>query len=84
MTHIVNGMAGNVESHSTLNASKILNITAVLDQEHYGFSKLTFHSATKLTSQFIKGVDGSVGDEVTVLKKPTSAAGYQARGLGYE
>ncbi|WPH02674.1 acid phosphatase [Acrodontium crateriforme] len=70
MTHIINGMAGNIESHSTLNAGqKPANITAVLDQQHYGFSKLTFHSDEKLTWQFIKGQDGSVGDELTIIKK---------------
>ncbi|TKA65427.1 Acid phosphatase [Friedmanniomyces simplex] len=77
MTHIINGMAGNIESHSTINASEILNITAVLNQYNYGFSKLTFHNATTLTSQYIKGIDGSVGDEVTVVKKgSTAASGY--------
>jgi len=77
MTHIVNGMAGNIESHSSINASNILNITAVLNQYNYGFSKLTFHNATHLTSQYIKGVDGSVGDEVTVIKKgAANASGY--------
>jgi len=79
MTHIINGMAGNVESHSSINASKILNITAVLNQYNYGFSKLTFHNATTLTSQYIKGVDGSVGDEITVVKKGSAAAS----GYGY-
>lgn len=70
LTYIINGMAGNIESHSTLASGKQpLNITAVLDQQHYGFSKLTFHNASAFTWQFIKGDDGSVGDEVTVLKK---------------
>lgn len=32
LTTIVNGMAGNIESHSTINASQILNYTAVLNQ----------------------------------------------------
>ncbi|KAK3069564.1 hypothetical protein LTR53_011996 [Teratosphaeriaceae sp. CCFEE 6253] len=77
MTHIVNGMAGNIESHSSINASNILNITAVLNQYNYGFSKLTFHNATTMTSTYIKGVDGSVGDQVKVVKKGSSAAaGY--------
>lgn len=44
-------------------------ITAVLDYKHYGFSKITFESATKLTWQFIRGDDGSVGDELTLIKK---------------
>lgn len=81
MTHIINGMAGNVESHSTLPANETLNITAVLDQKHYGFSKLTFHNASQATWQFIRGVDGKIGDELTLIKKPAAASSYQ--NLGY-
>lgn len=69
MTHIINGMAGNIESHSTLGDDPLLNITNVLDDKHYGFSKLTFHNATALTWQFIKGDGSGVGDELTLLKK---------------
>lgn len=69
LTHIINGMAGNIESHSTLSSDENeLKITNVLDQKNYGFSKLTFHSAKKLTWQFIRGVDGAVGDELTLTK----------------
>jgi len=68
ITHIVNGMAGNIESHSELSTGEsILNITAVLDTKHYGFSKLTIN-ATAASWQFIKGADGSIGDHVTLLK----------------
>jgi hypothetical protein len=70
MTHIINGMAGNIESHSTLEAGQSpLNITAVLDFQHYGFSKLKVINSTALSMSFIFGQDGSVGDEVTLLKK---------------
>lgn len=68
LTHIVNGMAGNIESHSTLGSDKKLNITNVLDQTNYGFSKITIESATKLTWQMIQGKDGKVGDTLTLLK----------------
>lgn len=69
LTHITNGMAGNIESHSVLTSDEpVLNITNVLDQKNYGFSKLTIHSAKKLTWQMIQGKDGQVGDEVTLLK----------------
>lgn len=37
-------MAGNIESHSTINASEILNYTAVLNQYDFGFSTLTIHN----------------------------------------
>lgn len=70
MTHIINGMAGNVESHSALDEGQSLaNVTAVLDDEHYGFSKLSVVNKNELKWQFIRGIDGTVGDELTLLKK---------------
>lgn len=69
MTHIVNGAAGNIESHSTLPANETLPITNVLNQKDYGFGKLTVNSATQASWQWIKGVDGSVGDKLTLLKR---------------
>jgi hypothetical protein len=69
ITHLINGMAGNIESHSVLNAGQSpANITAVLDQSHYGFSKLTVVDAKTAKWEFIKGEDGSVGDYLTLLK----------------
>lgn len=63
-------MAGNIESHSTLSKGQSpLNITCVLDQSHYGFSKLTIHNETVLTWSFVKGSDGSSGDDFTLVKK---------------
>ena len=67
MTHIVNGMAGNIESHSTLAANKTLNITNILDQTHYGFSRLTVLSGTELKWEFVQG-DGPIGDTFTLIK----------------
>ena len=81
MTHIVNGMAGNIESHSTIAESKLLNITAVVDQEHYGFNKLTVHNATALTLTFVRG-DGVVGDEVTLLKPKKAGCGGKSKPKG--
>ena len=68
LVHVINGMAGNIESHSTLGTDPRQKYTAVLNQKDYGFSKITFNSAKKLTWQFIKGEDGSVGDEFTLEK----------------
>ena len=68
MTHIVNGQAGNVENHSTLGKNPVLNITAVLDQYDFGFSKITVMNATTTYVEFIKGADGSVGDYLYLLK----------------
>lgn len=81
ITHLTNGMAGNVESHSTLAWNETLDITAHLDQTNYGFSKFAFLNATVATWTMIRGVDGSVGDEVTLIKKTantTSASSYGA------
>jgi hypothetical protein len=70
MTHIINGMAGNVESHTALDEGESLaNITAVLDDQNYGFSKLSVINKNELKWQFIRGVDGAVGDELTLIKK---------------
>jgi len=61
-------MAGNIESHSTLDPGQSpLNITAVLNQRDYGFSKLTIN-ADSATWEFVKGADGSAGDKLTLLK----------------
>jgi hypothetical protein len=75
MTHIINGMAGNIESHSTLDAGEsTLNITAVLDFQHYGFSKLRVVNETAIVFSFVQGGDGSIGDELTLLKRPAGNA----------
>ncbi|EAU36993.1 acid phosphatase precursor [Aspergillus terreus NIH2624] len=69
MTHLVNGMAGNLESHSEFSKGQgLTNITAVLDKTHYGFSKLSILSEKELKWEFIRGDDGSVGDSLTLLK----------------
>lgn len=73
ITHIINGMAGNIESHAELAKSKKpLDITAIFDQSHYGFSKLTVHNETVLTWTFVKGSDGSSGDDLTLIRKPSN------------
>jgi hypothetical protein len=70
ITHIINGMAGNIESHSTLDPGEAVKpLTAVLDRDHYGFSKMTVVNATTLTWTFVKGGDGSVGDSLTLIKR---------------
>lgn len=67
MTHIINGMAGNIESHSELSGT-VKPKTAVLDTTHYGFNKLTFYNATAMKFDFILGKDGSIADELILLK----------------
>ncbi|KAK4246242.1 Metallo-dependent phosphatase-like protein [Corynascus novoguineensis] len=81
LTHLVNGMAGNIESHSTLEEDKLLDITAVVDQENYGFNKLTVHNATALTWTFVRG-DGGVGDKLTLIKKEQSCKSSPRRRYG--
>lgn len=78
ITHIINGMAGNIESHSTLDAGEALaDYTAVLDFEHYGFNKLRVINGTAITFSFVKGSDGSVGDELTLLKRTAASSKRQ-------
>jgi hypothetical protein len=67
MAHLVNGQAGNIESHSTYSRA-LLPITAVLDTTHYGFQKMTVFNSSVMQFQFIHGDDGSVGDYMTLVK----------------
>lgn len=69
MAHIINGAAGNIESHSTLGSSPLLDFTAYLDQRNFGFGGLTIHNATALSWNYIHGSDGTTGDKLTLLKK---------------
>ncbi|PNP74690.1 hypothetical protein FNYG_12026 [Fusarium nygamai] len=80
MVHLVNGAAGNLESHSVLDGEPRLNMTMFLDQTHFGFAKLTVHNETALSWHFIHGDGGVVGDELTVLKE--SASKCSASGAG--
>ncbi|RHZ58046.1 hypothetical protein CDV55_104604 [Aspergillus turcosus] len=76
MTHIVNGMAGNIESHSELSKGQsIENITALLDTTHYGISKLTVLSEEEVKWEFIRGDDGSIGDYLILQKEKTQCKG---------
>jgi hypothetical protein len=59
MAHIVNGAAGNIESHSTTNVT--LNITAYLDQVNYGFTQLNFVNETTLIFDYHHGTGVSPG-----------------------
>lgn len=81
ITHIINGMAGNIESHSTLSDDeKPLNITNVLDYEHFGFSKLTVHNESAAYWEFIKGEDGSLGDYLWLLKPSNTSSNPTSSG----
>jgi hypothetical protein len=51
-------------------AKWLLTSYSVLDDEHYGYSKLNIVDATTLKWSFIRGDDGLVHDELTLLKKP--------------
>ena len=76
MTHLTNGAAGNIESHSTLSSSQSQeNITQVLDFVHFGLAKLEIVSEDKLTFKYIYGDSGEVGDHVTILKKKGASTG---------
>jgi acid phosphatase len=69
ITHLINGAAGNLESHSILrNGETQLPITAALDTTNYGFNKLTVFNATACLWEFVRGSDGSIGDWVYLVK----------------
>jgi len=72
MIHLINGMAGNIESHSILNPGQTpLNITASLDFVHYGFSLLTVYNETVAKWEAISGDDGGTIDYL-YINKPSS------------
>ena len=71
LVHIVNGQAGNVESHSSMahDHDPRLNITVFLDQTHYGFSRLNVFNATTSLLEFVHGDDGKVWDHLYMVKE---------------
>jgi acid phosphatase len=79
MTHIINGAAGNIESHSVLSSGQSQqNITAVLNTKNFGFTKLTVVNSTALKWEYISGDDGKVADSLMLLKP--AGGHYQAPG----
>jgi hypothetical protein len=78
MFYVINGTAGNIESHSTFVANESrLPMAAALDLTHFGFSMLTVHNATNRSWKFIEGKVGSIGDSLTVLKDVSyTCSGY--------
>lgn len=74
LTTLVNGMAGNIESHSSIAPNATLNYTAVLNQYDFGFSTLTIHNDSVATWSYIKGIDGAVGDSLTMIHEPSPAS----------
>lgn len=69
ITHIVNGMAGNVENHSKLKSGESLGEKiAVHDQTHFGFSKLTVYNESVAYSEFIGGENGDILDHIWLIK----------------
>lgn len=72
MLHLINGMAGNIESHTTLRpGEKIRPLTAALDDHHYGFSTMSINETT-FHWQFIRGDGEGVQDEVVLQKAKCS------------
>ena len=70
LTHVINGMAGNIESHSILEPDQpVLNITNVLNYVDYGFSKLHVINETMARWEYIKGDSGIVGDALVMVKQ---------------
>ena len=83
LTYLTNGQAGNIESHSNFlsDGDHLLNITAYLDMQNFGYSRLSVMNATTSVShaitasvltfklwEFIRGADGEVHDYVYLTK----------------
>jgi acid phosphatase len=80
MTHIINGMAGNIESHSEFSSGQgLTNITAVLNTKEYGFSKMTVVNSTALKWEYIRGSDGLVGDKLWLVKPGQENHGHTSK-----
>ena len=69
MIHLINGQAGNIESHSVFDEGKLSPVTAILDHTSYGFSKLSVMNSTHSLWEFVKGQDGSIGDYLWIVKE---------------
>jgi len=64
--YIINGCAGNVEGHSHGTQDKA--VSAYLNQDDYGFGKLSLVNATTLDWQFFRATDGALTDRATIIK----------------
>lgn len=85
MTHLINGAAGNVESFTPWKKSDHLkNITAVLNREDFGFSKLTVVNSTALKWDYVLGTNGSEGDSLWLLKSSGSKQARQPRAIALD
>lgn len=78
MTHIINGMTGNIEDHSELRSGQSLaNMAAMLNMKEFGFSKMMVVNSTALKREYIRGSDGTVADSLWPLK-PSTAHGHHS------
>lgn len=69
VAHIINGAAGNLESHSELKDTEpVLPLTAVLNVKDYGMNKLTVYNETATLIEFVRGADGDVMDYLWLVK----------------
>ncbi|KAK3240763.1 hypothetical protein CYMTET_49414 [Cymbomonas tetramitiformis] len=68
-THIVAGMAGNVEAHADYGGSPHQVWNAVKDDSHYGFGRLSVINSTDLFWEFIGSDSGDVLDAFTLHRE---------------
>eukprot|EP01006_Ploeotia_vitrea_P064046 TRINITY_DN86809_c0_g1_i1.p1 TRINITY_DN86809_c0_g1~~TRINITY_DN86809_c0_g1_i1.p1 ORF type:complete len:446 (+),score=238.13 TRINITY_DN86809_c0_g1_i1:128-1339(+) len=66
--YIVNGAAGNIETHTDHWMAQTPEYLAKRNGADYGFAKLLVHNSTTLTWQFVRADDGEVDDEFTLTK----------------
>lgn len=65
--YIVNGAAGNFEDHSSPDSS-VPEYSVTINDNSYGWSKLTFYNSTHLGQQFISSETNKIIDEAILYK----------------
>jgi len=64
--YIINGAAGNVEGHTT---GKAKDYSAFINDEDYGYGRVTVFNSTVLLWQFFHATDNHLVDEIYITKK---------------
>jgi len=69
--YIVNGAAGNVEGHYQ-NILPLKDVTALMNNNDYGYGRLYIHNATSATWQYWRASNRTLADELSFTKNRKS------------
>jgi len=69
-TYLINGAAGNDERHDS--GAKNATISAVFDDQDFGYSRIFVHNSTHFQAQFFHSSDGALGDDFWIIKSNNS------------